>query len=194
MLLILTFYAQISILLHASGCDVAFSATGGEVGTLCPFPKDGEFAARCIGARVQEHRHRFVQLVCLPVVTYLGRAVDSYISYTETTASRAVHIPEQTVTGPTSPLWFFAAQPDGQDQDVLRRGDIPWRFWSSEKDPECVPEGIVFDPTPQYERVDENTLALLSTWTQTIGDVTLTIKTKYALREACANIAPAALH
>ncbi|KAL1939176.1 hypothetical protein VTO73DRAFT_10217 [Trametes versicolor] len=111
--------------------------------------------------------------------------VDSYISYTETTASRAVHIPEQTVTGPPSPLWFFAAQPDGQDQDVLRRGDIPWGFWSSEKDPECVPEGIVFDPTPQYERVDENTLALLSTWTQTIGDVTLTIKTKYALVAAC---------
>ncbi|EIW51885.1 uncharacterized protein TRAVEDRAFT_54304 [Trametes versicolor FP-101664 SS1] len=106
--------------------------------------------------------------------------VDSYISYTETTASRAVHIPEQTVTGPTSPLWFFAAQPDGQDPDVLRRGDIPWGFWSSEKDPECVPEGIVFDPTPQYERVDENTLALLSTWTQTIGDLTLTIKTKVA--------------
>lgn len=118
--------------------------------------------------------------------------MDSYISYTETTASQAVHVAEQT--GPPSLLWFFAAQPDGQDQDALHRRDIPWGFWSPERNPQCIPEGIVLDPTPQYERVDDNTLALLSTWTQTVGGLTFTTTTKYAPRDAYINIVSAAWH
>ncbi|EIW55785.1 uncharacterized protein TRAVEDRAFT_50267 [Trametes versicolor FP-101664 SS1] len=97
---------------------------------------------------------------------------------TETTVAMAAHAAESTI--PTQPLWFFVLQllHDG-DQDAVQPSNVlPCGFWSLEEHPASIPEDIILDPTPQFERIGKHTVAPLSTWKQMLGDLSFTIQTK----------------
>lgn len=99
---------------------------------------------------------------------------------TETTVAMAAHAAESTI--PTQPLWFFVLQllHDG-DQDAVQPSNVlPCGFWSLEEHPASIPEDIILDPTPQFERIGKHTVAPLSTWKQMLGDLSFTIQTKCA--------------
>ncbi|KAL1939167.1 hypothetical protein VTO73DRAFT_10208 [Trametes versicolor] len=95
--------------------------------------------------------------------------------FTETTITMSAHATEQVYP----PLWFFVLQFDGNDGSA-HDCNIPSGFWSSEKYPTSVPAGIIFDSTSQFERIAEGVEAPLFTWTQVLGDLVFTTRTKYA--------------
>lgn len=119
-----------------------------------------------------------LSIIYLLLISFLGCSGAGYTYFTETTVAIAPHAAERT----PPPLWFFLYSPQDGDQSVANRPDLPWGFWSLEKTPAAIPTGVVFDPTPQVERIGENVEAPLSVWTQVLGDLTFTIQTKYAQR------------
>ncbi|EIW51845.1 uncharacterized protein TRAVEDRAFT_54269 [Trametes versicolor FP-101664 SS1] len=94
--------------------------------------------------------------------------------FTETTITMSVHATEQVYP----PLWFFLLQFDGNNGSA-HDCNIPSGFWSSEKYPTSVPAGIIFDSTSQFEHI-EGVKAPLFTWTQVLGDLVFTTRTKMA--------------